>query len=565
WIQQADSNFSILVLTIMFTTSIVILTGLLQLLIGWFRFMPGDDSLYSVFTNRNLFSSALFVFIPFNLYAALSEKKSRIMGNINVGLSILIIILLKSRATWLALLIALLCIITLLLIRKDNIRMLRNILLQKRNLVTAIVILVAVVFGFCFMNSQFLKKTTTVGRKDIVSTGTLKLRFQAWDKSWQMLKDKPVLGHGAGNWRLLLPKYELGKIKREGKLFHWNRPHNDFLWVAAETGVIGGLAYISIFVMILFLGVRVLLREKEPDRAVLMLLTICGIVGYLGIALFSFPRERIVQYMMIHVLFAVILSMDKPLVFAREANPKKHRAGESKPFSTIAVGCVLISLFVTFIGIYRDMADRKVVKIGHAHAEYSRILNGYQAKKIPANIAGPRLKEKHETIERIVDRLNPNLYNVDGFGKATRSYLAELYMMQDRYALAISEFQKSLKATPYDSSVLNNLAVAYWRSGKFGEALQTYEYLFAIASDLDLIRLNMIAIQWLSKQPENAYKTLAELEEPLKDATRLQVFNEMAKYYLERGDSTRVKIVLEKISPEIFTAQTDSIKVQLKW
>ena len=65
-----------------------------------------------------------------------------------------------------------------------------------------------------------------------------------------MAKANPLLGVGLGQWRLVFPLY--GKIQKfresgEGLVeIFFQRPHNDYVWVLTETGIIGLLSYLAI-------------------------------------------------------------------------------------------------------------------------------------------------------------------------------------------------------------------------------------------------------------------------------------------------------------------------------
>jgi putative inorganic carbon (hco3(-)) transporter len=58
------------------------------------------------------------------------------------------------------------------------------------------------------------------------------LRLDAWTWSIELIKEKPVLGVGVGNWKVDILKHE--NQKNAGFIYLY-KAHNDFLETAAET------------------------------------------------------------------------------------------------------------------------------------------------------------------------------------------------------------------------------------------------------------------------------------------------------------------------------------------
>ena len=72
------------------------------------------------------------------------------------------------------------------------------------------------------------------------ATKSMSERKALWENTYKMFKENPVAGVGAGNWRINFGNYTLrGYDNWQAGLRIPDRPHNDFLWVLAETGLIG--------------------------------------------------------------------------------------------------------------------------------------------------------------------------------------------------------------------------------------------------------------------------------------------------------------------------------------
>lgn len=74
-----------------------------------------------------------------------------------------------------------------------------------------------------------------------VSEGSWVVRFHMYRETTRMMLDAPLAGLGLGSWT---PEWH----RRGPKLLYdYSMPHNDFLWLGAETGVPGLLILVSLF------------------------------------------------------------------------------------------------------------------------------------------------------------------------------------------------------------------------------------------------------------------------------------------------------------------------------
>jgi O-antigen ligase len=82
-----------------------------------------------------------------------------------------------------------------------------------------------------------------------------------------MIKDKPIWGIGPGNFTLLFDRYKVNGIY--DTTCH---PHNDFLNVAANSGILGLLAYLSIWAVFLYSTLKSVYKKGSEGfgRAVQM-------------------------------------------------------------------------------------------------------------------------------------------------------------------------------------------------------------------------------------------------------------------------------------------------------
>lgn len=118
-----------------------------------------------------------------------------------------------------------------------------------------------------------------------------------WWVGWEMFRDSPIVGVGLGNYKLNFLSYKatfLATPRGEDYTFYIARAaqaHNDYVQALAEVGILGGLAVLGfIAVLVVSFWLRVL-RTRDEDKRMELLLLACGVIPVLVHALVSFPAH----------------------------------------------------------------------------------------------------------------------------------------------------------------------------------------------------------------------------------------------------------------------------------
>lgn len=137
--------------------------------------------------------------------------------------------------------------------------------------------------------------------QNILCPNTLIVRMKFWMATWEMIKERPVSGHGLGSYKLLYPRMvaELDQ-KMEGKFLNPDyfpviaseHSHCDWLEEIAELGIIGILLLISIFSFTFF-------GSREP-------LLMAGLISSLVAAIGFFPMREAASGLLIWVLAGLL-------------------------------------------------------------------------------------------------------------------------------------------------------------------------------------------------------------------------------------------------------------------
>ncbi|MGR9087792.1 MAG: O-antigen ligase family protein, partial [Gammaproteobacteria bacterium] len=106
------------------------------------------------------------------------------------------------------------------------------------------------------------------GEKKVSSMGQ---RYTFWKYSIQLIAEKPIFGHGTGSFAR-----EYQRIA-EGERFLAQHPHNEFLFIGAQLGVLGLISYLGFLISQFYESRRLPMREKWLLQGLLAALVITSL------------------------------------------------------------------------------------------------------------------------------------------------------------------------------------------------------------------------------------------------------------------------------------------------
>ena len=218
--------------------------------------------------NKNITAASIAFKLPFVLYLLHSIRRPLYRFGLSIVLfsGVLAISLIEARAAILSTLVVFVLFILfqvyLLAIKHYNTRQgVLNIVL------TIIPYFLAMLFNIGITNSANKGTITeTVGRIAFTEESS-NGRFQYWGDALDYVLKNPILASGLGNWKIA--SISEGKEHISGYTVPYHA-HNDFIHVFTETGIPGGLTYLSIFAC-LTLYLFILLYRKYKAQGILEL------------------------------------------------------------------------------------------------------------------------------------------------------------------------------------------------------------------------------------------------------------------------------------------------------
>ncbi|MBK9107559.1 MAG: O-antigen ligase family protein [Saprospiraceae bacterium] len=107
-------------------------------------------------------------------------------------------------------------------------------------------------------------------------------RINRWACALEMWNDKPVFGFGPGTYMFEYAPYQLGRnyTSISTNFGDIGNAHSEYLGPLAETGMIGMLIFMSLFVMCMYYAMRAFLANKDKSHRVMICTLACGLVTY---------------------------------------------------------------------------------------------------------------------------------------------------------------------------------------------------------------------------------------------------------------------------------------------
>jgi tetratricopeptide (TPR) repeat protein len=278
----AKNRRQLLPLMFSFITIALSLWGLVQLYGTLDGFVLTHDSTYLVnasLGHRNLYGQFLVLALIGSFLGF--PRQFRLGSFAMVMLASTVIILLLSRSTWLVAAVGIIIFLGFE-IRKSGIRA----VIKRRvgwlvGVASILVLLVWLVDDIYTIEHHFL----TLKNYD---TGTTMDRFLLVARSFEIGFDNLLFGIGIGDWPIEIMRFDQSGMLTANGSVYYQRAHNDFAQIFADSGVFAVLAYGAVFCLGLVSSFKAAI--KTQDRMSVLVFVLWS--GLLIVSLTNFPKER---------------------------------------------------------------------------------------------------------------------------------------------------------------------------------------------------------------------------------------------------------------------------------
>lgn len=324
---------------------------------------------------------------------------------------------------------------------------------------------------------EFEKTVESVFDTDYKSN-VLRLRF--WEASVEMISKNPITGIGLMRWSGSYPEYSGDYFNDENILYVQNiHSHNDFLEMAAESGLASAIFLILIIVIICLPLIK---KIKTDPRYFYFLISFLLTIGF---AFVSFPLHKFSSYFIAAIVAGTIIGAN--------ANSRGGTIRIKKNHFKIFLFCILIiGTVVSYIRLKSEIRFQEAIGAKNAR-QYLIML------------------EKLEEVSKIFYPYDPSMQPVDYYRALGNYYLHNLPQ-----ALKLNLSAKEL--SPFNPLILRNLAGAYQVNGDIAEAENIYEYmkqqfpnyiapqvnlLYVYLGKKEIIKMEMLLSELVKKAPDN--------------------------------------------------------------
>lgn len=458
-------------------------------LVQYFDKVPGKSgydlymALYEVkglMSNKNQFAISLMLMLPFVMYGLFTLSKLWRLAAAYSGLMIILnIVLIQTRSVWIGTItffIGFLLLGGVFLLKKS----IKNLLIQKRKVLTTLIVAFILIIGATIIIVKS-SGTSSLIKYQVSSTFSTKSnnaqwRLKMWGASWQLAQDNLAFGVGAGNWKNAILPYYHHNFGNEYQ--NWRRPHNDFLWVLTEKGVIGLFLFMLIFGVVFYYGFKLLFSEHDFNKKLIIVLMLSGIGAYVVVSLFTFPLERINQQVYLSLIMAVIISY-----YAKGKAKQERKAGK------LYLICNLVIFVLSVFSLY--------------------YANSYLQSELDINkIVSSMNAGNQRRVIKYADMAYSKLTSVDANNIPIKMYRGVANLHLKNYTEAYNDLQIALKDFPNQIAVLNNLAIVSSELNKNDEAISYLDKSLAIFPHYEESLSNKVIVYYRNKEYKKAYIAL---------------------------------------------------------
>ncbi|MFK5857557.1 MAG: O-antigen ligase family protein [Bacteroidota bacterium] len=470
-----------MILTIFGLTELIELTQ-----IGKLNIPLSTYQLKTFYGHRNLFAQILFLTLPFQIYQFLITKNQflRVLHIVFAGALLFLLIILSNRAVWLALIFGTITVLIInLLFRKKTSA--SSLFTKTNSKLLVIYLIITLLFSGLFI-TYFTQTTeakdhfTNIVKAD---NGSVKDRLELWERSLKIIKEKPLLGYGAANWKIEMLKYGSEGLISKNNITFYQRPHNDFLWVFSEFGIIGGILYLLIFISSYILLILQIKSEKETQNILFQYAIIFCLTGITIFSFLSFPHERMIHNIILFSFFAAIITYqikDKPTIIVHK---------------TIILKIIIYSISFIIISASTIFG-------------YQRFISESYTKNA---LIAKNENDQYSVITQI-SKATSSFYQMDPLSTPLSWYKGLAWYQLGETDSATKYLHEAYTLNPYHIHVLNNLASAYAQNNQLNEAVTFYKKTIKIYPKFEEATLNLCAVYFNSNQVDSALTVLANID-----------------------------------------------------
>ena len=296
--------------------------------------------------NKNVMAASLLIKFPFVLWLVLNNKS--LIKIINIGIlffGVVALFIMNTRSTYVGLGI-------IFLIYAISTSIFVGITNKTKAALQISYFLGPIIVGFFVANLLLANAvelqgyqggygTVTKRAGDITIQSEQGSRIHLWKGAIDYATKHPLVGAGYGNWKLASIPYEK---EFTNDLFVPYHCHNDFIEMFADLGIIGGIAFGLMFLLVPIFTIKIWRKKEFKPYQLTATISFMAVTCYAVDAFLNFPAERTAMQTM--------LAVSAALVFLPISHIDKTKTTNGSSKNLVAILFFLISLILIIPSIY---------------------------------------------------------------------------------------------------------------------------------------------------------------------------------------------------------------------
>ena len=428
------------------------------------------------------------------------------------------------------------------------------------SVVLGVIILIS---GFLLaQNREFVAKNYVLSRFANLTFAerTIQSRFTIWGMSFEGFKERPILGWGLDNYNQIFNKYYQPSLWLQEPWF--DRSHNIVFDWLASSGILGLLAYLSMWASALYVLWKKYFLDASREKLVLAAVTSSLLAAYFFHNFFVF--DNIISY----ILFFTILAF---VHFQAVSDKEKDTLSPINPFySAIIVFLLILSLyFLNVKPISANIALLKTLKDISAQGQNVEVvLSDFQKALSYNTFANQEIREQLSAYTNgVVASDLPQDLKIKAVSLATaelekqtketpdevRAYifLSSMYGNVGRHKDALAVIERALELSPKKQQIFFLLADTYMALGDGQKAYGAVKFAYESDPEFESAVKNFAVVAIINGRISEAEEALVR-----KFGTIILADQSLVTAYARAGEFSKVRdIWLEFIKTEPQNAQ----------
>gem|GEM_PF-1960590 len=485
-------SVAVAIAVIIFTLILILTTApLLMDAITGASTATGRIRLVSSFANKNFYAETIFLCLPFAIYGSLFFRKAtRILCMVALFFITAPIIIIASISVWIATM-AFVATMVICMVRYNRKAQqqasYRTVFFTMAIMLAGLLVAVVSVSKVPALNyffkpviskikttEHYLRNGDRIFADDPSNANSLFERILLARNSIQLFEEHPVTGCGLAGWKIFFPKFGITGTSylNQGHL-RFEHPHNDYLLVLSEEGIVGLLLWLGIFVFS-FINIFRLMKESTERKTVFLLSLLCsGAIGFLTLSLSGYPKERLYSMVMLLLILAIPAAMS----WKKTNIPKRYGRRVSVVVALLCIVTAYIQLKKLRGEIHMHKAityqkQKNLVAMRNEVMKARSFFYPVDATSTPLNwylgLTSYYAGDTAAAFNYYKQALDQNPYHVQVLND-----LGTMYEKKGNTAMAIDLYKTTLMISPANANAVLNLTVAYYHAGDFGNALST--------------------------------------------------------------------------------------------